>query len=136
MNPVDTHTPEEFSAWLEKRAKENRSVAALPFNQWPRSPEVLKHLAFRFEQGAEIVRKMAAEIERLEALVYVPGHWRCAKCDFYMVSTSIHVPSGQFSANNQPQQCANGCGPMWRVTEREAGNKLADQLEAARDRPI
>lgn len=66
-----------------------------------------------------------AEIERLEKLVYVLGHWKCAKCGFYLVSTNMHVPSGAFSANNEPQQCANGCGPMWRVTERDAGNQAA-----------
>lgn len=31
--------------------------------------------------------------------------------------------------NNEPQPCPNGCGPLWRITEREAGNDLCNRLE-------
>lgn len=68
------------------------------------------------------------EIERLEKLVYVPGLWRCAKCKCETVCTNLHVQDGSFSANNEPQECPNNCGPMWRVTERDAGNRLIDRI--------
>ncbi|MGC8534872.1 MAG: hypothetical protein ACP5QR_04990 [Rhizomicrobium sp.] len=30
-----------------------------------------------------------------------------------------------------PEDCPNGCGPLHRVTERQAGNDLIDRLEAS-----
>ena len=73
------------------------------------------------------------EIERLEKLVYVPGLWRCAKCNLRLVSNTLYADSGKMTANNSPQQCVNGCGPMWRVTEREAANEQIDQNIALRE---
>lgn len=37
------------------------------------------------------------------------------------------------SANNSPQECPNGCGPMWRLTERQAGNEAIDRMETMQD---
>ena len=65
---------------------------------------------------------LTAERERVKALemmVYVPGRFRCAKCDFFLTSTNLHVANGTMSANNAPHACPNGCGPMWRVSERD-----------------
>lgn len=73
--------------------------------------------------------RQAAEIAQLSKLVYVPGLWRCAKCKCQVVSQTLHVNVGAVSANNEPQECPNKCGPMWRLTERDAGNDLADRLE-------
>lgn len=70
-------------------------------------------------------------VGELEALVYIPGLWRCAKCGCSLISTNLHVQDGGFSANKEPQQCPNDCGPMWRVTERQAGNDLVDRLDKA-----
>lgn len=64
----------------------------------------------------------------LAKLVYVPGVMRCAKCGLRLVTTAIHADSGRMAADNSPQDCPNGCGPLWRVTERDAGNDLCDQL--------
>ena len=77
-------------------------------------------------------KAMRGEIERLESLVYVPGLWRCPKCQLNLVSNTLHAGPGLVSANNNPQQCVNGCGPMWRVTERDAGNDLIDRAEKHR----
>lgn len=92
-------------------------------------------------QAAELItccrewqeRALAAEREvtRLDGLVYVPGVKKCAKCSCVLVSTNLHVPAGGFSADNSPQECPNGCGPMWRRTERETGNELCDRLDKA-----
>ena len=73
------------------------------------------------------------ERERLEKLVYVPGAWKCAKCRCGVISNTLHVNTGGISANNEPQECPNGCGPMWRVTERDAGNEMCDRLDALTD---
>jgi hypothetical protein len=82
---------------------------------------------------AELTR-LRAEVKRLDALAYVPGLWRCAKCTCSLVSTNLHVPSGGFSANTEPQSCPNDCGPMWRVTERDAGNEAIDRLQKLQER--
>lgn len=71
-----------------------------------------------------------AEVERLERLVYVPGLWKCAKCKFSLTARVLYINLGRMAANERPQECANGCGPMWRVTERDAGNELCEQLAA------
>lgn len=70
-----------------------------------------------------------AEVSRLEALVYVPGVWRCPKCQLSLVSTILDASSGRIAANKEPQRCPNDCGPMWRVTERDAGNRLVDDMD-------
>lgn len=67
---------------------------------------------------------------------FVPGHFECAKCSFYLVSNTIYMGSGTIGANNEPQQCSNGCGPMWRVTWKEHAIKLARSQEAMVDRLI
>jgi hypothetical protein len=75
------------------------------------------------------IEHLLAEIKRLERLVYVPGALRCPKCKFSQVSANLHVDVGAFSANNDPAPCPNGCGPLWRHTERDAGNELLDRIE-------
>ena len=98
-------------------------------NAWPQLRELaLAGMAARAElEGATEATK------RLERLVYVPGALKCAKCGFRLVTTNLHVNTGQISANNEPQECANGCGPMWRVTERDAGNELIDRMDKLAD---
>jgi hypothetical protein len=87
------------------------------------------------DQSSEMLvnAELKKEIERLEKLVYVPGLWKCAKCKCTTVCTNLHVNTGGFSANNSPQQCPNDCGPMWRVTERDAGNELIDRYSKDAD---
>lgn len=82
-------------------------------------------------------RKLLAQLDAVTAerdqairLAYVPGLWKCAKCKFSLTARVLYVQSGTVGANERPQDCANGCGPMWRVTERDAGNELCDRLEA------
>lgn len=73
------------------------------------------------------------ERDRLAKLVYVPGLRKCAKCGCSLVTTNLYAETGQMSANNEPQPCPNGCGPMWPVTERDAGNRLIDDMEKVID---
>lgn len=65
---VDAHDPAGFAGWLRMRAEENRRVAALPLNQWPTHPHVLKHLAFRFDQGAELFDRVTADLALAQGL--------------------------------------------------------------------
>lgn len=74
------------------------------------------------------------ERDELARKVFVPGVRRCAKCGLRLVTSTLHVGDGRVSANNEPQDCPNECGPMWPLTEREAGNDLCDRLDAATER--
>jgi hypothetical protein len=79
------------------------------------------------------VERLKAENEALRKLVYVPGVTKCAKCGLRLVSSILDATSGQIGANTSPQDCPNGCGPMWRVSERDAGNEVCDRLAESRD---
>jgi hypothetical protein len=56
---IDTHDPAGMAAFLRERAKANREIAALPFDQWPRRPDVLRHWALRFDQAAKMIERLA-----------------------------------------------------------------------------
>lgn len=75
--------------------------------------------------------KAADEIERLGKLVYVPGLWRCAKCEFQLIQANLNAGDGTVTARDQAgDKCPNCNSPLWRVTERQAGNDVCDRLEA------
>ena len=69
----------------------------------------------------------------MEKLVYVPGTFQCAKCKFSLMKTTLFVGSGTFASDSSPDTCPNCNVPMWRVTERDAGNELCDRLDALAD---
>lgn len=77
-------------------------------------------------------RRILATISHLERLVYVPGQWRCAKCKFGLYRRTIDMAAGRIGISeddrNRPELCPNGCGPLWRVSEREVGNELCDRI--------
>ena len=71
-----------------------------------------------------------AENKRLEKLVYVPELWRCPKCEFQLIQANLNAGDGSVTARDQPgDKCPNCNSPLWRVTERDAGNKLIDDAE-------
>lgn len=74
-------------------------------------------------------RRILATIQHLESLVYVPGQWRCAKCKFVLYRRTIDMAAGRIGVSetdrNRPEVCPNECGPLWRVSEREAGKDVS-----------
>lgn len=82
------------------------------------------------------VERLRGEVERLTALVYVPGQWRCAKCKFVCQKMTLNANTGAVGvqADTKTEPCPNGCGPLWPMTERESGNELADRCIEALDR--
>lgn len=74
-----------------------------------------------------------AEIGRLRELVYVPGQWRCAKCNLTITRTVMSAATGQMHADHEPASCPNGCGPLWQITERDkrrdAQRSFLDQFD-------
>lgn len=97
-------------------------------------------IAYWDDHAADLRRQLRAEIERLSkpaerelakanSLVYVPGAWKCAKCALRIVSSTLSAVDGSITSNNDPHVCPNGCGPMWRVTERDERKDAYETVE-------
>jgi hypothetical protein len=79
----------------------------------------------------DVIRAQREAIEVLQKLVYVPGLWKCQKCDLRVLQASMEASSGALRLREEGDvPCPNGCGPMKRVTEREAGYDLRSHIEA------
>jgi hypothetical protein len=89
-------------------------------------PDYSEGWAHGREEVASLKAQLAAvekERDEARAMAYVPGLRECAKCGCTLVTTTIHVPSGNLSVDRKPKDCPNGCGPTWPVTERQAANR-------------
>lgn len=71
--------------------------------------------------------------DKAETLIYVPGLWQCAKCKLPIICSTMNVNNGTLVANNMPQTCPNGCGPMWRVTERSRRKEVMADFDKCFD---
>lgn len=97
--------------------------------------DTLRHNARTAGHLGQIERDLlfdaADEVERLEKLVFVPGMMRCAKCKFVGMHMVLRASDGAVGvkADLEPEKCPNGCGPLWRVSERDSGNEVCDRLE-------
>lgn len=78
--------------------------------------------------------QLTTENLKLKYLAYVQGYKKCIKCNFSCISTIISMQSGSFSASNKPEYCANGCGPMWHVTERDERKEITNSFEELFDK--
>jgi hypothetical protein len=77
------------------------------------------------------IHRLQGEVTRLEKLVFVPGMMKCAKCGFVGMHMVMRASDGAVGVKTDvaPEKCPNGCGPLWRVTERDSGNEVCDRLE-------
>ncbi|MFG1260090.1 hypothetical protein V5F79_22440 [Xanthobacter flavus] len=98
--------------------------------------QLIAQITLRAEAADEIERLNAAlasrdkEIKRMEKLVYVPGLWKCPKCKFSLVQANLNARDGSVTARDQPgDRCPNCASPLWRVSERDAGNEMVDRAE-------
>lgn len=65
MAEIDTHDPPGMAAYLRERARVNRELADIPVDQWPRYPDVARHVALRFDQAADMIDRLQERIEIL-----------------------------------------------------------------------
>lgn len=72
--------------------------------------------------------------EEMDHLKFVPGHFECKKCGFHLIAKTLYMKSGTVGSNNKPQECSNGCGPMWRVSWQDYANTLYQRLETLAER--
>jgi rubrerythrin len=98
---------------------------------WPEcgcDPAMNKVIEHYYECGLTLVKE--DEVEKLRSQVYVPGLWRCAKCSFHLSQANLNMHDGSVTSRNDPgDKCPNCNVPLWRVTEREAGNQMVDRCE-------
>ena len=127
--PPPTETPAPLSD-----DEIERLVGKVADDGWKFGSETVANLLATISALRTRNEALTAEKDELAKQVYVPGLWKCAKCKCTVVSTLIDANSGRFAANHEPQQCPNDCGPMWRVTEREGGNNVADALDRMLER--
>jgi hypothetical protein len=92
-------------------------------DQWRNTAQLEANEAKSWQSRAETAEAerdaLRGEVERLREQVHVPGEWKCAKCGFGVTCSTLSAHDGSIRPNEAPQQCANGCGPLWRVTERD-----------------
>jgi hypothetical protein len=83
----------------------------------------------RAEQAEAERDALLGGVERLREQVHVPGEWKCAKCGFGVTCSTLSAHDGSIRPNEAPQQCANGCGPLWRVTERDRRREAYEVID-------
>lgn len=77
----------------------------------------------------EAARERIAE---LESEVKFPGVMRCNTCGFSRTHV-IATPDGMRAGKSEPENCPNGCGPMWHDTYRRQYDELYDAYTALRE---
>lgn len=89
------------------------------------------------KQSAPALLRAARESERLVALVYMPGQWRCPKCELQLTQSNLNAADGSVTARDDPgDKCPNCDSPLWRVSYREAFKdtmKVAEQVIAEKN---
>ncbi|HQT62795.1 hypothetical protein [Acidiphilium sp.] len=71
------------------------------------------------------IAALQARAEAAEKLVYVPGVWQCAKCNFELIQSNLNARDGTVTARDTPgEKCPNCNSPLWRVTERERHHQM------------
>lgn len=82
-----------------------------------------------------IIDNLKTRLADAEALVYVPGQWRCAKCNFTHQQMVLSASTGTIAAQDKPgEQCPNCRSPLWRTTWKQEASEMLDrateQMEA------
>jgi len=68
--------------------------------------------------------QLRTRIAELERLVYVPGVWRCPKCQFSPMRTALNVVTGRASADDTTgEKCPNCKSPLERSGERRLSRR-------------
>ena len=123
----------------------NENCGPLPGNptrgQVAWATELLPYRATQCENNATFIAHARTDIpllisaldaaieraEKAEALVYVPGFWKCAKCNFVLQQSNLNAHDGTVTPRDEPgDRCPNCASPLWRVSwKEEAADRLA-----------
>lgn len=70
------------------------------------------------------MQKLADETEALEKKVYIPGQWRCPKCNFRLTQSNLYIASGTVGPRDEAgDKCPNCNRPLWRVSAMQDRNE-------------
>lgn len=85
-------------------------------------------------QDAQIAA-LEAEVARLRAAVFAPGHWKCLGCGFRLVQNIISLANGNIYANKEKAEPRpNDNEPMVRVEWKEIAQSIDDVIKHATER--
>lgn len=94
-----------------------------------------KHWSADSYPGLKAVFDMAVDAAELATKVYQPGVFKCAKCGFQLVQSSLNANTGSVTARDAVgEKCPNDGSPMWRVSYQEDNAKAWEWDEAQFDR--
>lgn len=83
------------------------------------------------------IGRLSAELAEAKSQLYVPGRWRCPKCKFGLMQMKLRASDGAVGVRDDPgEKCPNCDTPLWRVTEREAGDELAERCQEYLQRAV
>ncbi|WP_141234411.1 MULTISPECIES: hypothetical protein [unclassified Pseudomonas] len=68
--------------------------------------------------GDALAREAALRTES-----FVPGQARCAECKFQLSRFTLYLDGTTGPADNNPEPCPNGCGPLWPVTWKQRADE-------------
>jgi hypothetical protein len=91
------------------------------------TPERFDQIRSQCECGetphTHVVEECLEEISRLAGAVYVPGYWRCPKCEFRLTTSIFYAKTGNIGVDRKtPDPCPNDGTVMEPITwEFEAG---------------
>lgn len=81
------------------------------------------------EKGGEAERELVAAqalIAEEQAAKFVPGCWRCAKCNFELNKSVLYVKGGGIGPDlGRPEPCPNDGEPMQRVSWKDDAMRVA-----------
>ena len=64
---------------------------------------------------------------------YIPGVFRCAKCNFRLVQSNLNAADGTVTArDNAGEKCPNCSVPLWRVSWKDEAQENMEIAESQR----
>lgn len=65
---------------------------------------------------------------------FVPGVWRCAKCEFELIQSTLNAGTGTVTARDNPgEKCPNCSTTLWRVSWKDWATETARRLDETWD---
>lgn len=110
-----------------KFGNSEQKIEALQESLWDYLQKQFEKIVMPYAKRCE---EATEEVKRLDALVYLPNHWQCPKCNFYQVNL-ILAPEGIFADKKTPEQCPNDGTEMMPVSWKQNaqdGRTVQDRL--------
>lgn len=86
------------------------------------------------KQVEDTARVCAEQADEIRSTKYVPGVWRCAKCEFELVQSFLNAGTGTITARDDPGETCPNCGTtLWRVSWKDWANETAQRLDETWD---